>query len=77
MVSSSVVPQFSKSAFRALTTGLTSCARMIGRCGKGPQGPTLKLWKEQMMGIVAHERMVGELNFTNNVVLASLDICVT
>ncbi len=42
-----VAPQLSKLAFRVLITGLITCARVILRCWKEPQTPTLKMMREQ------------------------------
>ena len=66
-----VVPQMSKSAFRVLIMGLTTCARMILRCWKEPQTPTLKMWEDEMMEVVACEKMLGRLNCKKNMGKAS------
>lgn len=57
-----VTPHLNKCAFRVLKAGLITCARIILRCWKDPQTPTLNMWRVQMMENAACEKMLGRLN---------------
>lgn len=68
-----MVPLLNKYSFRILKTGLITCARIILRYWKEPQAPTLSMWKTQMMGNVACEKMLGRLNCENDVMKEKWD----
>lgn len=48
--------------------GLVTCARVILRCLKEPQTPTLNIWKLQVMETAACEKMLARLNGKNNII---------
>lgn len=60
-------------SFRVLITGLITCERLTLKCWKDPKTPTLKMWREQMMGTVACEKLLGRLNLQNVMVKGQWD----
>lgn len=59
------VPDLSKHKYRVVRTGLITCVRLILRCWRDPQTPTLNRWKELMIEMVACE-MLERLNPHND-----------
>lgn len=60
------VPNLNKFKYRILKSGLLTCARLILRCWKEPQTPTMEMWKIQMMETAAYEKkMLMRLNGGN------------
>lgn len=59
------VPNLNKFKYQILKSGLLTCARLILRCWKEPQTPTMESWKVQMMEMAAYENMLMRLNGGN------------
>lgn len=58
------VPMMNKFALSVVTAGLITRVCLILRCWKGPS--TLRMWREQMLGISMCQKMLGRLTPENN-----------